>query len=609
MKRLGDILVDEGLVTSDQLKEALGSQQKTGKRLGQTIIDMGISTPDEILDALSRQMGIQKIDLYEEEIDLKIARLLSVEKIQQFKAIPIKEVDGTLLVAMVDPLNVIAIDDIRISTGKAVKPLITSEESYKSAFDEYFGKALEAEKAVKEFEDQRRADGMLSEELEKMSKAMDVDDAPIIKLVESLLTSAVEMRVSDIHLEPKETKLQVRFRVDGILQKMMDIPRTALSAVVARFKILSNLDTSERRKPLDGKIAKEINGKKIDFRVSTIPTVNGEKVVARVLDRSASMLTLEDLGFTKKEQSIWVELLKKPHGIILLTGPTGSGKTTTLNASLSRIASDDINVTTIEDPVEYQINKINQVQVNNKVGLTFQSALRSFLRQDPDVMMVGEIRDFEVGEMAIQASLTGHLVFSTLHTNDAASSITRLTNMGIEPFLVNATLAGAVAQRLVRKLCDHCKEHEEMSLEEFDRLRPILKKVGYEKDTPPLVHNASGCKFCNGSGSKGRSAIFEMMVMTNNIRNMCLRGASEKEVKIQAIGDGMDTLFQSGLMRVLDGQVSLDELFRVCPPEELAIEIGGEYEGSEEGAGTETTKKKVPELAEAPKMLAPFVKD
>ncbi|MBC8514534.1 Flp pilus assembly complex ATPase component TadA [bacterium] len=603
MKRLGDILVDEGLISADQLKEALAHQQKVGKKLGQMIVDLGMSTPDEILEALSRQMGIEKVDLFEETIDLKAGKVLSVEKVQRHKAIPIKEVDGTLFVAMVDPLNVIATDDIRLATGKKVKPLITTEESFKHAFDEYFGKVHEAEKAIKEFEKAQGADAIVAEELAALARDLDVNDAPIVKLCDSIFRGAVEGGASDIHLEPKETKLVVRYRVDGILSKIMDIPKTAVAAVVARVKIMSNLDTSERRKPLDGRIFMEIGTKRIDFRVSTIPTVHGEKVVARVLDRSASLLTLEDLGFNPKELKLWENLLTRPHGIILLTGPTGSGKTTTLNASLSRIAGDTNNVTTIEDPVEYEIASINQVQVNNKVGLTFTTALRSFLRQDPDIMMVGEIRDFEVGEMAIQASLTGHLVFSTLHTNDAPSSITRLVQMGIEPFMVNATLAAAVAQRLVRILCGHCKEGYEISDEEWNQLEPVFRRAGYEKESKPVLYKPVGCKFCGGSGMKGRRAIFEMMEMNSKLREMCLQGASQEALKIMAIKDGMDTLFQSGIRKVLTGDVAMEELFRVVPPEEMHIELGGVV-----GDRESETKKRAPELAEAPKMLTPFVR-
>ncbi|MCH7493830.1 Flp pilus assembly complex ATPase component TadA, partial [bacterium] len=561
MKRLGDILVDEGIITPDQLKEALTRQQKTGKRLGQTVHEMELSTPDEILGALSRQLGIEVVDLFEEDVDLEVARLLSVDKIQQHKAIPIREVDGTLLVAMVDPLNVIATDDIRLTTGKRVKPLITTEESFKHAFDEYFGKVHEAEKAVKAFEAERLEKGGMTE-LAALAKDLDVEDAPIVRLVDSILRGAVEARASDVHLEPKETKLLVRYRVDGILHKVMDIPRSALRAVVARIKILSSLDTSERRTPLDGRISMEVGDKRIDFRVSTVPTLHGEKVVARVLDRSASFLTLEQLGFQPNELTLWEEFLKRPHGIILLTGPTGSGKTTTLNASLSRVATEAVNVITIEDPVEYEIATVNQVQVNNKVGLTFATALRAFLRQDPDVMMVGEIRDVEVAEMAINASLTGHLVFSTLHTNDAPSSVTRLTNMGVEPFLINATLVGAVAQRLIRILCSHCKEGYEIVDEEWNRIAPIVIKAGWEKDGKPVFYKPVGCKFCGATGYRGRRAIFEMMKMTSLIRNMVVSGEGHEAIKIACLGQGMSSLFESGMRKCLAGDTALEELFK-----------------------------------------------
>lgn len=600
MKRLGDILVDEGIITADQLKEALTRQQKTGKRLGTTVHEMELSTPDEILGALSRQLGIGMIDLFEEELDMEVSRLLTVDKIQQHKAIPIREVDGALLVAMVDPLNVIATDDIRLTTGKRVKPMITSEESFKHAFDEYFGKVHEAEKAVKAFEAERIEKGGMAE-LAELAKDLDVEDAPIVRLVDSILRGAVDGRASDVHLEPKETRLQVRYRVDGVLHKVMDIPKTAINAVVARVKILSQLDTSERRKPLDGRIFMEVGDKRIDFRVSTVPTLHGEKVVARVLDRSASFLTLEQLGFQPNELELWEEFLERPHGIILLTGPTGSGKTTTLNASLSRVATEEVNVITIEDPVEYEIATVNQVQVNNKVGLTFATALRSFLRQDPDVMMVGEIRDVEVAEMAINASLTGHLVFSTLHTNDAPSSVTRLTNMGVEPFLINATMVGAVAQRLVRILCPHCKEGYEIDDEEWARIAPMAAKAGWDKEGKPVLYKPEGCKFCGGTGYRGRRAIFEMMKMTSATRNMIVTGESHEAIKKACLGAGMSSLFESGMRKCLSGDTSLDELFRTVPPEEYVMELGGVTVLEEEAPA-----RRAAELAEAPKMLTPF---
>ena len=578
-KKLGEMLVDSKVITLEQLQEALEAQRESGKRLGEVVIEMQMTTEDEVQSVLAEQLGIQQIDLYEEKIDTDVARLISADMITRHQAMPVRQEGNNVIVAMVDPLNLLAIDDIRLSTGLDVVPRICSPHGMKFAYDQLFGVTAEAEKHMEDFRQEQIKKGyVIDDTLADKATMAEVEQAPIVKLVDTVLTGAVDHGASDIHIEPKEDHAVVRYRVDGMLHKILTIPRHAVAAATARLKIMARCDTSERRKPQDGRIELDIRDAMFDIRFSVCPTINGEKIVMRLLNKSSADFKLTDLGFDEDELAGFNEILAKPHGIMLITGPTGSGKSTTLIASLGKMANETVNVMTVEDPVEYQLDKINQVHVNNKVGLNFATALRTFMRQDPDIIMVGEIRDFETADLAVNAALTGHLVFSTLHTNDAAGSIPRLTNMGVPPFLINASLIGVMAQRLVRKLCQHCKESYEPNEMEKDLIRGAYNPADYPDRI--LMYRGRGCKFCNHLGYRGRNGIFEIMPMTNEMRNLVMRSSAIREVKKLARTQGMLTLWESGVKKVLHGTTSLEELLRVARPDyeedaELAQETGG----------------------------------
>ncbi|MHA2609763.1 MAG: GspE/PulE family protein [bacterium JZ-2024 1] len=603
MKRLGDLLLEAGVITQEQLTQALQIQKETGKRLGDVLMEQGWVHPDDLVKTLSQQLGVEVIDLFETPVDTSLIAqgLITPDVILRHQVFPVRLEGNTLVLAMVDPLNLMAIDDIRHATGYMVKPAITTPDGLKHAFEQHYGVKHAAQKAVKEFVAERAKKGAELEAIARATRELEVEDAPIVKLVDTLISGAVNMRATDIHLEPKEDGLRVRYRIDGILIPQMNIPKQAQAATIARIKVLAGMDTAEKRKPQDGRIFFPLPDRQIDIRVSGIPTIHGEKMVLRLLDRATALFNLSDLGFHEEELAIWNTLITRPYGIILLTGPTGCGKTTTLYASLTKIASDEVNVVTIEEPVEYEIEKINQVQTNPKVGVTFATALRHFLRQDPDIILVGEIRDYETAEMAVQASLTGHLVFSTLHTNDAPSSLIRLVNIGVEPYLVTTTLLAAVAQRLVRVLCPYCKRPYHPTSAEMEKIRPALRVLGREASDSLLLYQKTGCKFCNGMGYKGRTAIFEIMVMSPTLREMTLAGASHLELKRQAIKEGMRTLYISGIRKALEGITTLEEVFRVVSPEER------ELEEVEAKAVPVAPKKKAGLLSEAPRKLAPLI--
>ena len=577
-KKLGEMLVDEGVITLDQLQEALEVQRETGKRLGEAIIESEMATEDEVQDVLASQLGIEKIDLYEERVDHEVARLISADMITRHQAMPVSQEGNEIIVAMVDPLNLLAIDDIRLSTGLDVVPRITSPHALKYAYDQMFGVTAEAEKHMEEFRQEQIKKGyVIDDSLADKSTMVEIEQAPIVKLVDTILSGAVDHKASDVHVEPKEHHAEVRYRVDGMLHKILTIPRHAVPAVTARLKIMARCDTSERRKPQDGRINLNIRDAQFDIRFSTVPTIFGEKIVMRLLNKSSANLSLTDLGFDEEELGKFNEIIAKPHGILLITGPTGSGKSTTLIAALSKMATESVNVMTVEDPVEYQLDRINQVHVNNKVGLTFASALRTFMRQDPDIIMVGEIRDFETADLAVNAALTGHLVFSTLHTNDAAGSVPRMTNMGVPPFLINASVIGVMAQRLVRKLCQHCKQSYEPSAEEMALIEGAYDPANYGDKI--LMYKGKGCKFCNHLGYSGRIGIFEIMMMTNEMRALIMKSTAIHEVKRLARSQGMLTLWESGVKKTLRGMTSLEELLRCARPDyeedaEMAVEAG-----------------------------------
>jgi len=596
-KRFGDMLVEEGLISLSKLDEALKIQRSTGKRLGEVMQDMEILVQDQILDILSKQLDVPKIDLFEEPVDREVAGLIDPELIQRHKTIPVRLENNELIVAMVDPLNLMAIDDIRLATGYEVRPRICSEQALDRIYQDLFGVSHEAKKHLEDWKKIQMKEGnTLRDALKDASSLVEIEDAPIVRFVEAILEGAVDQKASDIHLEPKEDKMLVRYRVDGLLHKVMDIPRTAMAAVIARLKILAGLDTSERRRPQDGRIDLKVRSRAFDIRFSTLPTLYGEKIVMRLLDKSKISFSLEQLGFEEDELAVWMEIINHPHGIIYLTGPTGSGKSTTLIASLASVARETINVVTVEDPIEYQLPTINQVQVNRKVDFSFTQALRTIVRQDPDVIMVGETRDSETADLAMNAALTGHLVFSTLHTNDAAGGFIRLHNMGIERFLIVASVLAMVAQRLVRVLCRNCKQPYEPSEAEMDIIRPYLPTI--EGQTPKKIklYKAKGCEMCHNLGYSGRMAIYEILPLSQKVREMFMADASVQALKRQARIEGMNTLFESGLRKVFKGVTSLEELLRVSS---AAEDIDSMVEGTE----AEGYKRAKPLLEELPEEL------
>jgi len=554
------------VLSLDQLQEALEHQRESGKRLGEVVVELQIATEDDVQNVLADQLGIEKIDLYEDRVDNEVARMISADMIARHQAMPVRQEGNNIIVAMVDPLNLLAIDDIRLSTGLDVVPRITSPHALKFAYDQLFGVTAEAEKHMEEFRQEQIKKGyVIDDTLVDKATLSEIEQAPIVKLVDTMLTGAVDHRASDVHLEPKEDHAVVRYRVDGMLHKILTIPRHAVPAVTARLKIMARCDTSERRKPQDGRIDLNLRDQLFDIRFSTVPTIFGEKIVMRLLNKSSAQYKLTDLGFDEEEMSHFNDLVVKPHGIILLTGPTGSGKSTTLIACLAKMATESVNVMTVEDPVEYQLDRINQVHVNNKVGLTFATALRHFMRQDPDIIMVGEIRDYETADLAVNAALTGHLVFSTLHTNDAAGAVPRMNNLGIPPFLINASIIGVMAQRLLRRLCQHCKQSYTPTEEELELIRGAFNRE--EHGEKLLMYRGRGCKFCNHLGYSGRTGVFEIMPMSNEMRALVMRSTAIHEVKRLARHQGMKTLWESGVKKVLRGATSLEELLRVARPD------------------------------------------
>jgi len=567
-KRLGELLVEEGMISLDNLNEAIKVQRATGKRIGEVLQDLEMIVESQMLDILCRQLDVEKFDFSTQPVDREIAGLVDPDLIMRHKAMPVKLLGNELWVAMEDPLNLMAIDDIRLATGYDIKPMIASRNALERVYNELFGVSHEAQKHIEDWKKESMKDGSnIRDLLRETASLSEIEDAPIVRFVEAILEGAVDQRASDVHLEPKEDKLIVRYRVDGMLHRVMTVPKAAQGAVIARLKILAGLDTSERRRPQDGRIDLKVREKGYDIRFSTLPTLYGEKIVMRLLDKGSIQYTLKQLGFETEELVIWEDIIHKPHGIIYLTGPTGSGKSTTLIASLATIASERINVVTVEDPIEYQLPAINQVQVNRKVDFSFSQALRTIVRQDPDVIMVGETRDHETAELAINAALTGHLVFSTLHTNDAVGGITRLNNMGIERFLIVASVVAMVAQRLVRVLCKNCRQLYEPSKAEVELLKPYL--INLDGNVGNLkLYRAKGCEMCHNHGYYGRSAICEIMPMSREIRELTMDNASVHEIKRLARRQGMSTLFESGLKKVLKGVTSMEELFRVATPEE-----------------------------------------
>jgi type IV pilus assembly protein PilB len=551
-KKLGELLVEAGLITEEQLKHAIEVQSKTGEKLGKVLIKSGYVTESQILEALEFQLGIPHVDLHKYYIDPEVAKLIPEAVAKRHTIIPIKKDKDGILVAMADPLNIFAIDDVKIITKQNVKPLIASESSILKAIDRIYGKE-QAEKAVQDFkkEFQSEASNELPSEILE-----EVQNAPAVRFVNSIIEQAIKNRASDIHFEPTEKDLRIRFRIDGQLTEAMRTIKSTHAPVVTRVKIMANMNIAERRLPQDGRFEFVSNEKNIDVRVSSLPTVFGEKLVLRLLDKENFVMTKEQLGFDKEDLVLFDKLIKRPYGIVLLTGPTGSGKTTTLYAMLKELNKPNVNIITVEDPVEYSIEGINQVQVNEKAGLTFATALRSILRQDPDVIMIGEIRDTETAEIAIRSAITGHLVLSTLHTNDAAGAMTRLIDMGIEPYLVSSAVVGVIAQRLARKICDNCKISYKASESE-------KKILGVEEKKDFTLYRGRGCPVCNKTGYRGRIPIYEILTVTSNIRELINAKASSDVIKEQAVKNGMKTLRESAKKFVLEGKTTIDEMLRL----------------------------------------------
>jgi type IV pilus assembly protein PilB len=565
-ERLGEMLLKAGLITQQQLDEALKVQKTNGGRLGFNLVKLGHVKEEDITSLLSEQYGVPAIHLEHFEIDESILRHIPSDIARKYLAIPIERTGATLTVAMADPSNVFALDDIRFLTGYQVEPVVASEASIRDAIERYYGSSNEmqlkdvmdelAKEEIADLEVEEEEEGLNQQELEAASQ-----DAPVVRLVNLMLTDAVKRGASDIHVEPYERDYRVRFRIDGVLYEVLRPPQKLRDAIASRVKILAKLDIAEKRLPQDGRIKMrmKINGKskEIDYRVSTVPTLHGEKLVMRLLDKEGLKLDLTKLGFEQESMDKFERAILKPYGMVLVTGPTGSGKTNTLYSAIGRLNTPETNIMTAEDPVEFSITGTNQVQMKESIGLNFASALRAFLRQDPNIVLVGEIRDFETAEIAVKAALTGHLVLSTLHTNDAPSTISRLMNMGIEPFLVATSVHLIQAQRLVRRICKDCKTEVQLPPK-------ALQDLGFSEEESEVakVYKGQGCATCNNSGYKGRIALMEVMEMSDQLREMVLMGANAVELKRQAIEEGMLTLRRSGLVKIMNGVTTIEEVVR-----------------------------------------------
>jgi type IV pilus assembly protein PilB len=565
--RLGEILIKENLITSDQLRQALEHQKASGGRLGTCLMKLGFISDDEITGVLSRQYGVPSINLKYYEVDATVIKLIPQDTAIRYQIVPLSRVGSTLTIAMTDPTNVFAMDDIKFMTGFNVEPVVASETAIAEAISKFYGDTeseQELSKVMKDLTGEEAADLELAAEEQEMNLAeleKAAEEAPIIKLVNLILTDAVKRGASDIHIEPYEKEVRVRFRIDGILQAVMSPPMKLRDAIISRVKIMAKLDISEKRLPQDGRIMikyrKDNKIKDLDFRVSTIPALYGEKIVMRLLDKENLRLDMTKLGFEPESLSKFERAILRPYGMVLVTGPTGSGKTNTLYSSISRLNTPETNIMTAEDPVEFQLAGINQVQMKDQIGLNFAAALRAFLRQDPNIILVGEIRDFETAEIAVKAALTGHLVLSTLHTNDAPSTISRLMNMGIEPFLVATSVNLICAQRLVRRICSNCKEVLKVP-------EQAMLDAGYTQEelATTQIFIGKGCGTCNKTGYKGRVGLYEVMEINDELRELILVGASALELKKKAVDNGMLSLRRSGLTKVALGMTTIEEVVR-----------------------------------------------
>jgi len=557
--RLGDMLVKASLISKEQLEKALRQQESAGGRIGTNLVKLGFISEDDITSFLSRQYGVPSINLSHFDIDPVVIKLVPSEIAQKHQIIPINRTGNVLTVAMADPSNIFAIDDIKFMTGFKVEPVVAAETSIKNSINKYYDSAGMVEDIIKNFDD--RDVEALKESEDNVNVAelgQAAEDAPVVKLVNLILTDAIKKGASDIHVEPYEKSFRVRYRIDGVLYEVMQPPSRLKAAITSRVKIMSQLDIAERRLPQDGRIKIKMAGKEMDYRVSVLPTLFGEKVVLRLLDKANLQLDMTKLGFETQALADFEGGIFMPFGLVLVTGPTGSGKTTTLYSALNRLNTIETNIMTAEDPVEFNLAGINQVQTKADIGLNFAAALRSFLRQDPDIIMVGEIRDYETAEIAIKAALTGHLVLSTLHTNDAPGTISRLLNMGVEPFLVSASTNVIVAQRLARRVCQGCKEPAPVPPQ-------ALISIGFSPDDAAKVvpYKGKGCMTCTDTGYKGRVALYEVMVIKDNIREAVLQGASVFELRELARNNGMKTLREAGIQKIREGMTTPEEIMRV----------------------------------------------
>jgi len=565
-KRFGEFLVKSGKISQEQLHEALRLQQEEGGRLGSNLVKLGHIAEQELTELLSRHFGVPSVDLAGVEIDEGILKIIPGDIARKYTILPVSKAGATVTLAMIDPTNVFAMDDVKFMTGYRVEPVVASEAQIRIAIDQHYGSthALELKKVMEEVTEDAETDLEVLEEeqdLDLDTLEEESETAPVVKLVNIILTDAIKRGASDIHIEPYEKDFRVRYRIDGVLYEMMHPPLKLKEAILSRVKIMARLDIAEKRLPQDGriKIKTRISGKvkDLDFRVSVLPTIFGEKIVLRLLDKDKLMLDMTKLGFEAESLRKFEAAILKPYGMVLVTGPTGSGKTNTLYSSLQRLNTPEVNIMTAEDPVEFNLEGINQVQMRERIGLNFASTLRSFLRQDPNIVLVGEIRDFETAEVAIKAAMTGHLVLSTLHTNDAPSTINRLMNMGIEPFLVATSVHLIVAQRLVRRICSFCKEP-------FEAPPQALMDIGFSEQEAKTtkLFRGRGCERCSNTGYKGRIALYEVMEVGDSVRELILSGASAVELRQAALDSGMISLRGSGQQKIRDGVTSVEEVLR-----------------------------------------------
>jgi len=562
--RIGELLVRENMISATQLHHAQEESRTSGRRLGYTLTKLGFVDDDDLTSFLSKHYGVPSINLADFEIDPEVIELIPREVSERHQVIPVNRSGSSLIVAMADPSDLHAIDDLKFLTNFNIEVVVASEAAVADAIDTYYNRDVDIDEIIGDLElDELEVSDDGGHAIDLTELAQQSEEAPVVRLVNLILIDAIKRNASDIHIEPYEKSMRVRYRIDGVLYETMNPPLRLANAITSRIKIMSSLDIAERRLPQDGRIKLRIGkGKEMDFRVSVLPTLFGEKIVMRLLDKSNLQLDMTKLGFEPEPLADFQSQIHRPFGMVLVTGPTGSGKTTTLYSALAELNKTTENISTAEDPVEFNLMGINQVQMNDSIGLNFAAALRSFLRQDPDIIMVGEIRDFETAEIAVKAALTGHMVLSTLHTNDAPSTVSRLLNMGIEPFLVTAAVNLIVAQRLLRRICSECAHANQVAEQAL-----IDLQVPEELIPEVTVMKGAGCKTCNGTGYKGRVALYEVMTMGDELKEYVLQGYSTAELKHEAIRLGMKTLRQAGIGKILEGMTTIDEVSRVTAPD------------------------------------------